>query len=587
MSNNPNSSDSFNKPRYAKIRELESNTQTSKKTYLAKDRATQQLAIVKEYEFASQSSSWAGVKAYKNQIEALSELKHPGIPAYLKCFTPRGGLGIIREYKEAKSLAEPRNFEPEEIKKIAINLLEILIYLQERETPIIHRNLKPENILIDEELNVFLTDFGLPIIDSKGTVKNSQAGSKGFMPREQSRNKELTKSTDLYSLAVSLICALSQTPSAKVNNLTAADGRFNIAGVIPNNISMDFVEWLEKMLQPYPTNRSPDAAAALEALKQLDISRSPLPICDLDFLAFKANKYGEKLVETVTITNRVPDTLLEGTWQMVSHPREPKNSRGLSKWISFNPRTFEKNKVECKITVDTSKLMANETYERDFLLETNSSATNPSLKIAVKTPPVLTDKLPQIYLILLFVAALAGGNFGGWICDGRLFKIISMEQGYMGLLLGLSFGIMGGFAAAFSLIPVLGSSVTFLTIFYFMPLPLYGDIELVIGYFIAIAICTFAGWIMRHNCRRSLTSGAFSSLLIAMMSPVGIISSLLAIFGISFGIALNGLVVFRPLLITILLTTGISLGIFLFVRHFKQVKKLAEYQMSLSRLVRP
>jgi serine/threonine protein kinase len=348
VTNNP---DPSKKPRYVKVKELESDTQTSQKTYLGKNKTTQQLVIIKEFEFTRQSASWGGVKAYQNQIKALSKLNHPGIPGYLKCFATKDGLGIIREYKEAKSLAESRSFEPEEIKKIAINLLEILVYLQELEKPVFHKNIKPENILIDEELNSFLIDFGLPVIDSQGTIKDSQAGIKGFMPPEQERNKQLTKSTDLYGLAVSLICGLTQTPSVQVNKLIGADGRFNIAGVIPSNISMDFVEWLEKMLQPYPRSRYADAAAALEALKELDVSRSPLPICDRDFLEFKANLYGEKLVETVKVTNRVPDTLLEGSWQMMPHPSEPKNSRSFSKsnWISVNPAVLKKIKSSAKL----------------------------------------------------------------------------------------------------------------------------------------------------------------------------------------------------------------------------------------------
>jgi len=584
VTNNP---DPSKKPRYVKVKELESNTQTSQKTYLGKNKTTQQLVIIKEFWFVQQTASWGGVKAYQNQIKALSKLKHPGIPAYLKCFATKEGLGIIREYKEAKSLAEPRNFEPEEIKQITINLLEILVYLQELEEPVFHLNIKPENILIDEELNAFLTDFGLPLIEGKGTVKNSKAGSKGFMPREQERNKQLAKSTDLYSLAVSLICALSQKPSAEIDKLIGADGRFNIAGVIPSNISMDFVEWLEKMLQPYPRSRYADAAAALEALEGLDISRSPLPTCDRDFLDFQANLYGEKLVETVKVTNRVPDTLLEGTWQMMPHPSEPKNSRSFSKsnWISVNPSSFEKNKVECKITVDTGKLMADRIYERELSLESNSSSPNPTLKIAVKTPPILTDTLPKIPLALLLIAAVGAGYFGSTLCDE--IRIIFIELSYLGFFLGLSFSIMGGLAAAFSLIPMLGSSVTFLTIFYLTPLPFHGDTELIIGYVIGMAVWTFAGSIIRSHCGRSLPGGQLSSLIIAMMSPVGIISFLLTLFGISCGISLNSVAVFGLFLKLIFLITGISLGVFLFQRHFKQVKKLAKYQMSVSRLVKP
>lgn len=588
MSNNPNSSDPSKKPLYKKIKQLESNTQTSRTSYLAKNNASQQLAVIKEFALAEQSDTWVGFKAYQNQIQALYDLNHPGIPVYLKVCPTKSGLAIIREYKEATSLAEPRDFQPKEIKKIAISLLEILVYLQEQETPIIHRNIKPENILIDEELNVFIIDFGWPVIDAKGASKNSKAGSQGFMPREQSSNKELTKSTDIYGLAVSLLCALSKTPSTQTKSLTGVDGRFNILGVIPNNISTAFVEWLEKMLQPYPKTRYPDAATALEALNQVDVLRSPEPVFDQDFLEFKATEYGEKITQIVRVTNDIPDTVLQGNWQIAPHPQERKNSKGLPNWISFNPRTIKKNKVECKITIDTSKLMANEIYEREFFLKTKSSSTNPSLTISVETPPLLSQQFPRIPLILLLLAAVAGGYFCGFICDGRFLNIISAELGYRGLLLGLAVGALSGLTAAFSLIPMLGSSVILLKILYFgSRLFYYGRAELVIAYFVGGAIWTFAGWIMRHHCSKAVSGGQNSSLFRAISSPVGIISSLLTMFNLSCGIALNGLPALRMVFIIILLATGIPLAIVLSIRYSQQITKLSQYRKSLPRLTRP
>jgi serine/threonine protein kinase len=61
----------------------------------------------------------------------------------------------VQEYKKAPSLAQRRSFTPEDIKQIAVSLLEILVDLQKRTPPVIHRDIKPENILVDQQLLIF------------------------------------------------------------------------------------------------------------------------------------------------------------------------------------------------------------------------------------------------------------------------------------------------------------------------------------------------------------------------------------------------------------------------------------------------
>ena len=67
---------------------------------------------------------------------------------------------MVQEYKNAPSLANKRTWTPEQVKQIAILVLEIIQYLQSQIPPVIHRDLKPENILVDEQMNVYLVDFG-------------------------------------------------------------------------------------------------------------------------------------------------------------------------------------------------------------------------------------------------------------------------------------------------------------------------------------------------------------------------------------------------------------------------------------------
>ena len=99
-------------------------------------------------------------QACEQEIQILRELDHPSIPRYLDSFPTASGFCMVQEYKNAPSLATSNRWKPEQIKQIAISVLEILKYLQNRVPPVIHRDLKPENILVNDRMNVSLVDFG-------------------------------------------------------------------------------------------------------------------------------------------------------------------------------------------------------------------------------------------------------------------------------------------------------------------------------------------------------------------------------------------------------------------------------------------
>ena len=262
-------------PRYQKIRELGHNREGGRVTYLAKDNATEQPVVIKQFQFAQSGSDWAGFKAYEREIQILRSLNHPGIPRYLNSFEAPKGFCMVQEYKEAESLAVPRQWTPEEIKQIAISVLDILGYLQNRIPPVFHRDIKPENILMDEQMNVYLVDFGFARIGSaEGAMSSVAAGTFGFMAPEQIYNRELSNATDLYALGATLICLLTQTKSTEVETLLNDTGRFNFKPKV-SQLNGGFINWLEKMVQPKQKDRYASAARAKEALIPLSFNVVP------------------------------------------------------------------------------------------------------------------------------------------------------------------------------------------------------------------------------------------------------------------------------------------------------------------------
>ena len=136
----------FSQYGYCLEKELGANRSGGRITYLAKDVQSEQLVVIKQFQFARSSSSWSAYDAHHREIEVLRGLQHQGIPSYFDSFQLTDGFCMVQEYKQAYSLSVNRSFSGEEIKEIAIQILEILIYLQNRIPPIIHRDLKPDNI---------------------------------------------------------------------------------------------------------------------------------------------------------------------------------------------------------------------------------------------------------------------------------------------------------------------------------------------------------------------------------------------------------------------------------------------------------
>lgn len=262
MSNFPD----FSSHGYQVIRELARNREAGRITYLATNLNLDQKVTIKEFRFASEGTSWSGFKAYQREIELLQQLDHPRIPRYFNSFETPLGFCLVQEYKNAPSLAERRSFTPEEIRTIAISVLEILVYLQKRTPPVIHRDIKPENILVDEQLNAYLVDFGLARIGGEQMALSSvAAGTPGFMPPEEQFGRPLSEASDLYSLGATLMCLVTGTRSVNVGTLINDEYRFNVEPLVPQ-LSYLFVAWLTKMVEPNVKKRFANAEQALLVL---------------------------------------------------------------------------------------------------------------------------------------------------------------------------------------------------------------------------------------------------------------------------------------------------------------------------------
>ncbi|HEY9650677.1 MAG TPA: serine/threonine-protein kinase, partial [Coleofasciculaceae cyanobacterium] len=374
--------------------------------------------VIKQFQFAKRGTTWSDYDAIKREIQVLRGLNHPGIPCYLGSFQTSTGFCLIQDYKNAPSLAVPRSFDPDEIKQIAISLLNILIYLQNRIPAISHRDIKPENILVDKNINVFLVDFGLARIgDGEMAMSSVAKGTIGFMAPEQLFDRQISEASDLYGLGATLICLLSGTPSTAISDLIDDDYRINFKHLVPK-LSLRWIEWLQKMVELKPKDRFPDAKTALEALKPIHIIRVPDVKLSHSSLEFTAERLGERLTQTITISNSVSDTVLESRLEVAPHLSDPPHTPHIHEWIRVEKTEVSSNQSICQIMVDTRKLMANKLYERKLLIHTNSQPETRVLTVKVKTAPtpITVRKLPysSLGLLVLFATAATWVETTAW-----------------------------------------------------------------------------------------------------------------------------------------------------------------------------
>ena len=239
-------------------------------TYLAQDlKSTQQVAL--KALSLHRMADWKMMELFEREAKILSQLNHPGIPQYLGYFQIETledrYFYIAQQLAEGKTLAglveSGWRTSEDEVRRIAIQILEILVYLHSLNPPVVHRDIKPQNIIRRDDGQVFLVDFGAVQHTYYTTFMRGSTvvGTYGYMAPEQFRGQAVP-ATDLYALGATLLFLLTHCSPADLQT----DGlKINFRPRV--QISEEFADWLEKMLEPDTEDRFSSAQEAWEVLQ--------------------------------------------------------------------------------------------------------------------------------------------------------------------------------------------------------------------------------------------------------------------------------------------------------------------------------
>lgn len=239
----------------------------------------------------------------KREIQITANLNHPNIVTLYDFLTSSNFYLAIMELVEGvslrKMLEKRRKLPWDKALYIAIQLLSALEEAHKKS--IVHKDIKPENILITREGKVKLTDFGISSLISR-EKRQAISGTIGYMSPEQITGKYVDETTDIYALGVVLYEMLTgKNPFVAEDLKEAVHRSLNLIPDSPSSIEPTVPKELDsivlKAMAKDPDFRFQSAAAFKKAL--LDFQASKLTI------KTPAEKETEKPQEQVPVKKRV------------------------------------------------------------------------------------------------------------------------------------------------------------------------------------------------------------------------------------------------------------------------------------------
>jgi serine/threonine protein kinase len=179
-------------------------------------------------DFFRQEDKDKALAFFQREAVVLSRLQHPNIVHILDYFEEQGDYFLVMEYVEGENLQQMllRRGEPfpeEQVLSWGVQIAEVLNYLHTHDPPVIYRDLKPSNVMIDTKDRVKLVDFGIarPYAEDSD---NTHVVSAGYSPPEQYWGAADPRS-DIYALGATMQFLLTgqeplalQTSSPAKNN---------------------------------------------------------------------------------------------------------------------------------------------------------------------------------------------------------------------------------------------------------------------------------------------------------------------------------------------------------------------------------
>lgn len=281
---------------------------------------------------------------FRREAVAAANLNHYNIVTVHDALEDDGRQAVVMEFVDGKSLRELLDTNGRLATSLVVHIGTSVCAALEaaHKHGIIHRDVKPGNVLLMKDGRVMLTDFGIAKVLGEGddlTSENVMMGTAKYLAPEQVRGDVLDERADLYSLGIVLYeCLIGKVPFVGSNDTETALARLQKEAPMITSLRPDvdagIAAVIHKMMAREPRHRFPSCAQARLALKDAADKRGPStphvatrPVRDR---TPPTGKVIRPKNHTPTATTRLPSSM--------SGERTPTNSTTSSRQTGGSPR---------------------------------------------------------------------------------------------------------------------------------------------------------------------------------------------------------------------------------------------------------
>lgn len=280
------------------------------------------------------------IRRFRREAQSAASLSHPNIVSIYDVGKDGDMEYIVMEYVEGHNLKELiREYAPLSVEQ-SINLgKQITEAIQNaHEHHIIHRDIKPHNILVTSDGHAKVTDFGIALAVSSATVTHTEdiVGSVHYLSPEQAKGLQCNEQSDLYSLGIVLYeLVTGKVPYDGETPIAIALKHLQEQPLLPSKLNplvdKEFEAVIMRAIDKFPAQRYPSAKELLADLSRLQAGQPVAPettsLADVDLDATRVHQGMTK-----TLTLLPPDSSPEGEKDGAAPKRWNLTKR--QKWIA-------------------------------------------------------------------------------------------------------------------------------------------------------------------------------------------------------------------------------------------------------------
>lgn len=374
------------------------------------------------------------IRRFKNESKAIAVLSHPNI---VKVFDVSFGdriQYIVMEYIDGITLKEYIEHQKvinwKEAVHFTVQILEALEHAHEK--GVVHRDIKPQNIILLQDGTIKVTDFGIARLTTSETrtMTNTAIGSVHYIAPEQARGDLTDGKADIYSVGVMLYEMLTgKLPFEADSAVSVAIMQLQTEPSPLRDINEEIPEGLEeitlKAMRKDPAQRYETAAKMLEAIETFRRN----PSVRFNYKYYDDTTSGDtKFVETsIKGSNApaVPDQLYNDNYDYDEETSSDTRSRTAVKWVTIGIASVVVIAIAVLIFMFTSKscqggsskdveipdfigqmlddVQSNKSYKFNFKIEVKYDASKPLMMILDQDPKAGTKTVKENSEIILTV----------------------------------------------------------------------------------------------------------------------------------------------------------------------------------------